>query len=173
MLRIGLPVLLAVQLGGGFGSASATVISSSGDSVTISIEVEVETTVSAVVAHLVAPGEPELTIPMLQRPSGAFGITTELRRVDYRVVFEAIGDASLQSRPVSLSELGADFSLDDPRTTSTTDADDGIPEEARRWGWLGLAFAAASLSALAFWVLGGRDEDKGELQNQGQEVREQ
>ncbi len=160
MFRFALPLLLAVQLGGGFGAASATVLASTEESITISIEVEVEVSATAVVAHLVAPGESQLILPMLQRSSGVFGITTDLRRIDYQVVFEAIGKPSVLSQPVSLTELGADLSVDRTGVTTTPVPDEGLSKETRRWGWLGLGLAAAALSALAFWVLGGRDKDK-------------
>ena len=160
MFRSALPLLLAVQLGGGFGAASATVLSSTEESVRITIEVEVSVSAAAVVAHLVAPGEPQLTLPLLQRSSGVFGITTELRPIDYRVVFEALGERSVQAQPVSLTELGADFSVGQPETTTTTSPGQGPSDETRRWGWLALGLAAASLSTLAFWVLGSGDEDE-------------
>ena len=160
MFRSALPLLLAVQLGGGFGAASATVMSSTEESIRISIEVEVEVSATAVVAHLIASGEPQLTLPLLQRSSGVFGITTDLRPIDYRVVFEAIGNTSVQSQPISLTELGADFSVGQPETTTSTSPDRGPSDETRRWGWLGLGLAAASLSALAFWVLGAGKEDE-------------
>ena len=168
MFRLGLPLLLAVQLGGGFGAASATVLASSGESININIEVEVEVSATAVVAHLVAPGEPQLTLPMLPRSSGVFGITTDLRRLDYQVVFEAIGETSVLSPRMSLTELGADLSVDQSGVT-TTAPDEGFSKETIRWGWLGLGLAAAALSALAFWVLGDKDEEKEKEQDEEKE----
>ena len=158
MFRSAFPLMLAIQLGSGFGSASATVLSSTDESVLITIEVEVSVSSTAVVAHLVAPGEPQLTLPLLQRASGVFGITTDLPPIDYRVVFEALGETGVQSPPVSLTELGADFSVGRIESTATTRPDQGSSDEARRWGWLALALGAASLSALAFWVLGAGKE---------------
>jgi hypothetical protein len=149
-------VLLAVELGGGFGSASANVVSTTDDSLRVELRVEVKTSVSSVVAHLALPGEPTLTLPMLERGGGEFGITTELRRADYTVVFEALGNPSLQSQPVSLTGLGAD--LGDAGIESTPGTDEEEAGEDRRLLWLALALGAASLSALAFWVLGDRDE---------------
>ena len=42
---------------------------------------------------------------------------------------------------------------------TTTTEPDGFSSEARGWGWLALGLAAASLSVLAIWVLGGKDNE--------------
>lgn len=151
-------VLAAVQLGGGFGEASADVVSLSERSMVIDLEVEVTASSSAVVAHLTFDGDPTLTMPLLDRGGGVFGTRTELEPKNYIVVFEAVGSPGEVSQPVSLAELGAD--LDSPlvATAPTTAAEEeGLSRETRSVGWLALALAAASLSALAFWALGDRN----------------
>jgi hypothetical protein len=41
---------------------------------------------------------------------------------------------------------------------TTEPEEEPISASTQQWLWLGVALGAASLSALAFWVLGGRDE---------------
>jgi hypothetical protein len=77
-----------------------------------------------------------------------------LKQVNYRVVFELLGPDTAQSEPYSLMELGVELPGAEPVSTTTTDPE-ALPEDVTRWLWLAVAFAAAALSALAFWVLGG------------------
>ncbi|HEX5695668.1 MAG TPA: hypothetical protein VFZ15_04745 [Acidimicrobiia bacterium] len=157
MIRLAASVILAVELGGGFGSATAAVVSSNADSAIVEIEVEVEGGPDTVVAHLSLPGEETIVLPLLSRDDGVYGVTTELKLADYSVVFEVVGSSGTQSEPVTLSDLGADLASGDG-VTDTTAPEDGQDPETRRWLWLGVALGAASLSVLAFWVLGGREE---------------
>ncbi len=159
-------IFLAVELGGVFGSASAEVVTKGDESMTIEIQVGVEGEVEAVVAHLALPNEPTLALPLLDRGDGTFGVTTEVKPADYQVVFETLGEVSSQSQVVTLSDLGVEVSGDG--STGTT-ADEGLSADTIGWGWLALAFGAASLAALAFWVLGGRDEGEGEITESGDE----
>jgi hypothetical protein len=119
------------------------------------MHVEVDESADTVVAHLSLPGEETDTIPLLPRDDGAYGVTTEIKAADYLVVFEAIGESAAQSDPVTLSDLGVDLGSD--ASSPTTEPDEQSPA-TRRWLWLGVALGAASLSALAFWVLGGREQ---------------
>ena len=93
---------------------------------------------------------------MVERDDESFGVTTEVKAANYQVVFEALGDPGAQSSPVSLIELGAALARgsESPDTTESEERSPGT----QRWLWLGVALGAASLSALAFWVLGDRDE---------------
>jgi len=154
MIRIAALVVSAVELGAGFGAATATVVSTTDQSIVIEMHVEVDAPADTVVAHLSLPGEETVTIPMLPREDREYGVTTEIRAADYVIVFEAIGESGAQSDPVTLSDLGADLRPD--ASTATTESDEPSPA-TRRWLWLGVALGAASLSALAFWVLGGRE----------------
>jgi hypothetical protein len=155
MIRIAALVLFAVELGAGFGTATATVVSTTEQSLVVEMHVEVDESADTVVAHLSLPGEETDTIPLLPRDDGTYGVTTEIKAADFLVVFEAVGDDGVQSDPVTLSDLGVD--LGPTASTATTDPDQQSPA-TRRWLWLGVALGAASLSALAFWVLGGREE---------------
>ena len=154
MIRFAASILLAVELGGGFGAASATVVSETDESFIVEIEVEVGAPADTVVAHLSLPGEETIIIPLVPRDDGVFGVTTELKQADYVVVFEVVDAGGAQSSPMSLSELGVDF---EDQVSPEPDAEPGDNPEARRWLWLGVALGAASLSVLAFWVLGGKD----------------
>jgi hypothetical protein len=155
----GVLLLAAVELGGGFGMASATIDSIEGSNMVLDLDVEVRTSASAVVAHLVFEEDPALALPLLDRGGGLFGIRTELPAKNYVVVFEAVGSGEEPSHPAFLTDLGADFTQSVGGTSSvTTLPDDGLSQETRQFGWLALALAAASLSLLAFWVLGGREK---------------
>ena len=157
MIRLAAVVLFAVEVGAGFGSASASVVSMTDQSMIVDVRVEVETTADSVVAHFALPDEDTITIPMLERDDGAYGVTTEVKPANYIVMFEAIGDPGAESDQVSLTDLGVDLSSTaDPTTTTTTE---DLSAGTQQWLWLGVALGAASLSALAFWVLGGREDD--------------
>lgn len=154
MLRSIAHVLLAIELGAGFGTASAELVSTSSNAIEVDLRVEVTQSAETVIAHLVAEGEASLALPLLQREPGVFGIRTELKPINYRVVFELFGPDPAQSEPRSLSELGVAIPGAESRATTTT-APEELGEDVTRWLWLAIAFGAASLSALAFWVLGG------------------
>jgi hypothetical protein len=155
MIRVAAAILFAVELGAGFGTATATVESTSEESMVVDLRVEVDGAPDSVVAHLALPDEQTITIPMLVREEGVYGVTTEVKPANYTVVFEVIGDPGAESDPVTLGELGVDFSSS---TGTTEPEEEPISSATEQWLWLGVALGAASLSALAFWVLGGRDE---------------
>jgi hypothetical protein len=149
-------LIAAVLIGGVFGSASATVEESDAEVMVVTIEVEVMTSAESVVAHLDFDGEPVATLPLIDRGEGVYGIRAELEPKNYMVVFEVVGDEAGQSDPVSLTQLGADLGPEASPTTSSPE-DEGMAPETQRLMWLAVALGAASLSALAFWVLGGRE----------------
>lgn len=155
-------ILLSIGLGGGFGEGSAEVVSIDSESMLVSVEVEAVSTAQSVVASFFAPGDEPVTLPLLHRGGNRYGLQTELRPVDYTVVFEVLGPDPEQSAPVQLSAMGADFGAVPVATLPPTEEDDGFSPAAKRWGWLALALAAASLAVLAFWVLGDKDRAKGE-----------
>ena len=159
MFRVAAAILLAVQLGGAFGNASATVLSTSGESMQVDIHVEVSGSADSVLAHLALPGEPTLTVPLLEREPGLYGIRTELRAANYAVVFEVLGSPSAQSQPVLLSDLGAD--IGDGSAVSTAPEEVPTEEEITRWLWLALAFAAGALAVLALLFIGGKKDNAG------------
>lgn len=153
-------ILLSIGLGGGFGEGSAELVSIDSESMLVSVEVEVIASAESVVASFFAPGDEPLTLPLLDRGGNRYGLQTELRPVDYTVVFEVLGPDPGQSDPVLLSAMGADFGVVPVATTPPEEEDEGFSPAARRWGWLALALTAASLAVLAFWVLGGKDRSE-------------
>lgn len=123
----------------------------------VEIHVEVDSSPDSVVAHFALPAEDTVTIPLVGREDGTYGVTTELKPANYGVVFEVLGDPGSQSETVSITDLGVDLDLGSFEPTETTAVEHS--PGTQRWLWLGVALAAASLSALAFWVLGARDDE--------------
>ena len=159
MKAVALGLLASLFLGGAFGNAKAEVESLAGDSMVLNLEVQVAVSAQAVVAHLAFDEDPAVVLPMLDRGGGLFGITTELPLKNYAVVFEAVGSDEDLSLPVLISDLGADFGgIDVPTPVTEPPEPEGLSEESRRFGWLALALAAASLAVLAVWVIIGKDE---------------
>jgi hypothetical protein len=158
LLLIGL--LAAVQIGGAFGEAAAEIEELAEESMIIDLEVEVGVSAEAVVAHFSFDGESDFTMPLLDRGDGVFGVRTELEPLNYVIVFEAVGAGDV-SEAWTLTSLGADFgaAVESDGAASVDGSGDELSDETRRVGWLALALAAASLSALAFWVLGGDDRE--------------
>ena len=139
---------LAVSVGGSFGpaSADATVI----DSSTIEIAVSVEAAAgSAVVVHALDPGSDQQTVAMLEVASGLYRTRFETRPVDLVVVFEDLASGA-ESDPVRLTDLGVASDL-----VGVLELEPVADDSESPLGWLALGLALASLSALAFWVLGG------------------
>lgn len=155
MIRL---MVAAVVIGGSFGSATATVESLDGQVMLVSIEVEVGVAAESVVAHLSFQDDPVLTLPLIDRGDGTFGLRTELEPKNYFVVFDVVDGDVEPSDPVSLTQMGADLGPD-PGPTTTTLGEDELSSESERSLWLAVALGAASLSVLAFWVLGGRDRE--------------
>jgi hypothetical protein len=147
--------LLSMQLGGSFGTATASTVSLGDETMVVDIEVEILASAESVVTHISVGDEAEV-MPMLDRGGGVYGIRTDLPLANHVVVFEIIGPDGALSEPVTLTQLGADLTVaaEDP---GSVEEDEGLEESTTRWGWLGLALGAASLSLLAVWVLGGRE----------------
>ncbi len=160
MLKALAVILLAAELGAGFTAASAELVSTTTNAVEVQIRVEIDHEAESVVAHLTFPNQSPVLIPLVAKTDGVYSIRTELMPVNYQVVFETLGPNSVRSEPASLMELGLVFESGNSDTATTTSAaeDDAIGEDTRRWGWLAVAFGAAALSALAFWVLGGEGQ---------------
>jgi hypothetical protein len=118
----------------------------------LDIEVEADP-LAVVVAHLIEPGSGQDTLPLRSRESGVFGITTEVRRADYVVVFELVGEIGVQSQPVSLTQLGVDLAV--LGVESPTEAEEPV-STSEQWGWAGLGLGAAALAFLSFWALPDR-----------------
>lgn len=150
-------LIASVPVGGSFGDAEAKTVRLTEDSVVIDITVEVPEETQAVIVHIGLQDENRM-FPMVPRSRpGLWGLQTELERRNWQVVFEILGPESELSDPMTIAFLGAVLDIEvEPEPGSP---DDGLSRDTRRWGWLGLAFAAGSLSLLAFWVLGGKDRE--------------
>lgn len=159
-------VLLAVvlALAAVFGAAEAEAVVVDSDTVEYAVSVEAEPRTS-VVLHALDPGSEQLTVAMLETSTGLYRTRFESRPVDYVIVFEDLTTGS-QSDPVRLSDLGVAPELvgrpGDP-------GDPGGAEPDPSLGWLALGLGLASLSALAFWALGGdrrrsSDEEPSEVE---------
>lgn len=150
-------LLAAIVVGGVFGSATATVEDIDEDVMVLSIEVEVSGSPDTVIAHLTFDDDEPLALPLLERGDGIFGLNAELEPKNYFVVFEVVGETGERSDPVSIAQMGAELGPEPGRTTTTV-SEDEMSSESQRFLWLAIALGAGSLSLLAFWVLGSRDE---------------
>jgi hypothetical protein len=145
-------IMMSVQLGGGFGAAQA--VATVADSSTLEVSVSVEAPPGTdVVVHLVDPGGDQRTVAMIEASPGVYRTVFDTRPVDLVAVFEDLAGGA-QSEPLRLSEIGVAPELVGSAPLVPTP----LEPEDRSLLWLGAALAAASLSALAFWVLGGADK---------------
>lgn len=149
-MNVLMAMFLAVQVGAGFGIASAD--GEAVGSTALSVAVTVEADPGAqVVLHGLDPGGDQRTVAMIEAAPGTYRTVFETRPVDLVIVFENL-DTGLQSEPHRLSELGVPGEL--VGAVPLPPREPEAPED-RSLLWLGVALALASLSALAFWVLGG------------------
>lgn len=151
--------LAGVDLGGVFGEARASATELTNATMEVDLEVEADPE-AVVVAHLIEPGGAQNTLPLVARSSGStslgrFGIRTEVRKVDYVVVFEVVGELPAQSQPLRLTDLGVEPALLGILPGSPTDPEE-VSSTTRLWGWAGLGLAATALAVLAFWALPDR-----------------
>ena len=144
-----------VEVGGGFGLASASVANLTTATIELDLAVEADGA-ATVVAHLIEPGGTQETLPLVPRGGGVFGIRTEVPKIDYVVVFESVdGRGSSESQPLRLTELGADFAVLGVEKVATTTSDE-FSDKTRQWGWAGLGLAALALTLIALWALPDR-----------------
>jgi len=160
-----------IDLGGVFGRAVASATSLTSDTIQLDLQVEANDD-AAVVAHLIEAGGTQETIPLSSRGAGTFGITTEVRKTDYLVVFEAIeGSLASQSQPFRLTDLGVDPALVGVLTVPPTD-DEEFSDSTRQWGWAGLGLAAGALTLVALWALPDRRRRAQAAEESEREARE-
>jgi hypothetical protein len=145
-------VAIALASVSSFGpsSAEATVIDA--DTVEIAVEVEAARATS-IVLHAIDVGSEDRTVAMLETRPGEYRTRFETRPIDLVIVFEDVASGA-QSDPVRLTDLGVAPELVGVLPLEPLEEAPNSP-----LGWLGLALGLASLSALAFWALGGRDGD--------------
>ena len=158
-VRLATLLLLAgVELGGIFGTAAVSGRSLTAATIEIDLSVEAPAH-TTVVAHLIEPGGNQRMVALAERSPGVYGGIVEIPRVDFVVVFEAVGSVGVQSQPLRLTELGLDPALLGRSLTAPTTTQPGLSAETRRWGWLGLGLGAAALAVLAVWALGERRDE--------------
>lgn len=157
--------LMSVVLGGNFGDASAEGRALTSGEVEVELTVEVENAQS-VIAHLIDAGGTQESIPLVPRGNDLYSATIEIRKADFVVVFEALGQAlSTQSQPARLTELGLDPLLIGAVPISTTvPPPDEVDSETSLWGWAGLGLAALSLAFLAWWALPETKKDEEDIE---------
>lgn len=154
-----LGLLLAVELGGSFGAASATAQPTSAGQMEVEITVEAPAGRSVVV-HVVVPGGEQQTVAMRERAPGVYGTVVEVPAVDAVAVYEIVGSGDL-STPARLTDLGVDPAVvGAPSSGSPPTTSEGLSRETRQWGWLALALGSSSLALVAVWFFVGwrRDE---------------
>jgi hypothetical protein len=71
-----------------------------------------------------------------------------------------------------LTQLGAELGPESDVSGTDSGGEEGLNPESRRFLWLAVALGAASLSVLAFWVLGGKDQREDEDTAQAGEQEE-
>lgn len=140
-------LLLAIDAGSGFGEATVVGRELSASRMELNLEVEVPGG-GPVVAHLLDPGGVQETLALVERRPGVFGGFVEVRRLDWVVVFEALGAGSVESRPLRISEMGLDPALlgRSPGVTATTRV--AAEPAAAGYGWLAVGTGAAALGVL-------------------------
>lgn len=154
---LALILLLAIDAGPGFGDATVSGRELSATRMELNLEIEVPGG-GPVVAHLLDPGGVQETVALVEREPGVYGGFVELRRIDWVVVFEALGVGSVESRPLRISEMGLDPALlgRSPGVTGTTRV---IAEPSTRgYGWLAVGAGAAAFGVLLLAVAFRRDE---------------
>lgn len=140
-------LLAAVQVGGIFGIGSASGTELGPDLMQVELQVEAPAG-GSVVAHLVKPGGPQETVALREREDGRYGAFVELRRVDYVVVFEAVGEGpGSESAAFRLTELGLDRTiLGMAPVPPPTSEPPPTPDRPIDLGWLAVGVGAGALA---------------------------
>lgn len=100
-------LLVAASSGVRFVSPQASAERATDDTMEVELSVSLAGSDGPVVAHLVLPGEEPEARPLMDRGGGVWGSTFELRRADWRVVFEDVSSGVL-SEEHSLTGMGLD-----------------------------------------------------------------
>jgi len=146
-------IVAVVELGAAFGGASATATQLGPDMLEVELVVAVVAAADApVLAHLVLPGEPESIHPMLDQGDGIWSTVVEVRRADWKVVFEAVTSGDLSER-VSLTALGVDPGLLTDQVARPPLAPS--PPPTIPWGRLALGAGASGLALLLYLYASG------------------
>jgi hypothetical protein len=133
-----------------FGDAEVNGVEITETTLQLAISVAVYGSDGPVVAHLILPGQAPEVRPLVEMSGGRWGTTLDLRKADWRLVFEDVTSGAL-SAEASLTELGLDPTL----------LGRGLPDEAESdaptaapatgsWLWLALAVVAAVLALVLY-----------------------
>ena len=147
-------ILAVVEIGGGFGGASAGGTETTATTMEVDLSVTLSGSAGPVLAHLVLPGDSQ-TVPLVERGGGTWEVLVELRRADWLVVFEDVATGEL-SDSRSLTRLGLDPVLlrGSPTATSPDEQDNDISTPLA-WGWLVAAILAGG-GAVGLMFVGRR-----------------
>src|SRR5688572_12546253 len=141
-----------VEIGGEFGRATASATNLSTTTIELDLALEADAA-ATVVAHLIEPGGAQETLPLVPRGGGVFGIRTEVRKIDFVVVFEAVdGQGASQSQALRLTEMGVNPAVLGVENRPPTESEE-FSDNTRLWGWAGLGLAAIALTLVALWAL--------------------
>ena len=154
-MRTLVALLLAVEVGGAFGTAAASGTETGPGVIEVELRVDVAQADGPVLAHLTLPGEETQTRPLVDQGDGTWETTVEVRAADWRVVFEAVAAGEL-SQELSLSNLGVERDLlaEDPAIATVPDTE----IESTPWSYLLVAVlaAAGAVGLLVYAVFGLR-----------------
>ncbi len=155
-------VSLAVPVGGVFGDASATAEVASEGKISVDFRVEGPAD-SAVVAHLIDPGDNQETVTLGSQSEGVFTGSIVVENANLVVVFEALttNGASTLSEPTTLLELGVDplvLGYPDPDVVNDDLEQPLVSPENQRLLWAAGGAVAAALALVAFWAAGPKPE---------------
>ncbi|MDH3306919.1 MAG: hypothetical protein OEO77_05325 [Acidimicrobiia bacterium] len=165
-------LVASVTLGGGFGDASATAQAADDGTMVVDLEVEVGDA-ATVVAHLLDVGADQQTVTLGSTDGTTYMGRVVVVRANLIVVFEAlyVDGTSRTSRPVNLSELGADQELVGPGIAPVPDEPTGLSAATTRWIWIAIALTALSLALMALWAAGPRPAPRRGASNRPQPDR--
>ncbi|MFQ5968577.1 MAG: hypothetical protein ACE5MI_13370, partial [Acidimicrobiia bacterium] len=90
MLSWFVAVLLLIDLGPAFQNASAFGEPAPNDMLFVDVQVEIAGQVQAAFAHVIDPGDEQLTVALINRGGSFWGGGAEIERANLVVVFEAI-----------------------------------------------------------------------------------
>lgn len=155
-------VALAIPIGGVFGEGSATAVEASDGQISVDLRVE-GLGDSAVVAHLIDPGDDQVTVTMGSDVEGVFTGSVVVENANLVVVFEALATngASTLSEPTTLLKLGVDpvvLGYPDPAIITEDDEPPLVSPENQRLLWAAGGAVAAALALVAFWAAGPKPE---------------
>jgi hypothetical protein len=151
-------VSLAVPVGGVFGDATATAEVASEGRILVDFRIEGPAD-SAVVAHLIDPGDNQETVTLGSQTDGVFTGSIVVENANLVVVFEALttNGASTLSEPTTLLDLGVDtvvLGYPDPAIVTDDSEPPLVSPENQRLLWAAGGAVAAALALVAFWAAG-------------------